>query len=119
MRAAPHSNSAVSSNGNPRSLAFLALFAGSNSTFTHYCSNKNAGDQLVRLKEIEPEHWGPSDEDEARRRTRMRAVAHEDEIGEDFARCRSEAAAAFGDGSLYAERKIMSALSSNSILCFS
>ncbi len=36
----------------------------------------------------------------------MRAVAREDEIADAFARCQSEAASAFGDGSLYAERII-------------
>ena len=36
----------------------------------------------------------------------MRAVRDEAEIAEAFARCRSEAASAFGDGSLYAERLI-------------
>jgi len=49
----------------------------------------------------------------------MRAVAHEDEIGKAFARCRSEAAAAFGDGSLYASAESTAPLSCNSILCFS
>ena len=39
----------------------------------------------------------------------MRAVAQESEIGDAFARCQSEAASAFGDGSLYAERLIASA----------
>ncbi len=39
----------------------------------------------------------------------MRAVRGEAEIAEAFARCRSEAASAFGDGSLYAERLIASA----------
>ena len=39
----------------------------------------------------------------------MREVAREGEIAEAFARCRSEAASAFGDGALYAERLISSA----------
>ena len=39
----------------------------------------------------------------------MRAVRSEAEIAEAFARCASEAAGAFGDGSLYAERLIDSA----------
>ena len=39
----------------------------------------------------------------------MRAVRSEAEIAEAFARCASEAAGAFGDGSLYAERMIESA----------
>jgi acetyl/propionyl-CoA carboxylase alpha subunit/acetyl-CoA carboxylase carboxyltransferase component len=36
----------------------------------------------------------------------MRAVARADEIGEAFDRCRSEAEAAFGDGSLFVERLV-------------
>ncbi len=36
----------------------------------------------------------------------MRAVRRADDIDEAFARCRSEAASAFGDGALYAERLI-------------
>ncbi|HXZ17989.1 MAG TPA: carboxyl transferase domain-containing protein [Roseiarcus sp.] len=39
----------------------------------------------------------------------MRAVRSDAEIAEAFARCQSEAAGAFGDGSLYAERLIDSA----------
>jgi pyruvate carboxylase len=39
----------------------------------------------------------------------MRSVRSEGEIAEAFARCQSEAANAFGDGSLYAERLIESA----------
>ena len=39
----------------------------------------------------------------------MREVAREGEIAEAFARCQSEAASAFGDGALYAERLIISA----------
>jgi acetyl/propionyl-CoA carboxylase alpha subunit len=36
----------------------------------------------------------------------MRVVRRRDEVAEAFARCRSEAANAFGDGSLYAERLV-------------
>jgi DNA invertase Pin-like site-specific DNA recombinase len=46
--AASQSRSAASSNGNPRSRAFLELFAGSNSIFTHYCGNNNAGGSIDR-----------------------------------------------------------------------